>query len=169
MPDTVCAALLSKIHEQLERADHLIALVPEDGLNYAPPIRGAWPTSMLLGHLLDCAAGFCAVLYALDPNGLSHFARLRDLPVNHHCGKEEARERLRAYRDHIDEGFARLEDADLIHRMPTAFVREGELAITLLLGNLEHFMNHKYQLFTYLKLNGIDAGSRDLYEFRGMA
>ncbi len=169
MPDTVCAALLSKIQEQLERADHLIALLPETRLDYAPPIRGAWPASMLLGHLLDCAAGFCAVLYALDPQGLSHFARLRDLPVNHHCSKEEARERLRAYRDRIEEGFARLEDADLIHRTPTAFVGEGEPAITLFLGNLEHFMNHKYQLFTYLKLSGIDAGSRDLYQFRGMA
>ncbi len=124
---------------------------------------------MLLGHLLDSAAGFCAVLYAFDPNGLSHFAKLRDLRVNHHCAKEEARQRLRAYRDHIEEGFARLEDGDLVRRMPTAFVREGEPVMTMLLGNLEHFINHKYQLFTYLKLIGVDAASRDLYVFRGRA
>ncbi|HEV3038281.1 MAG TPA: hypothetical protein VHA33_10940 [Candidatus Angelobacter sp.] len=39
--------------------------------------------------------------------------------------------------------------------------------MTILLGNLEHLMNHKYQLFFYLKLLGIPAGTQDLYKLRG--
>lgn len=67
---------------------------------------------------------------------------------------------------HIDEGFALLEDQDLSRRLPTVFVRSGEPILTLLLGNLEHLINHKHQLFTYLKLMGIDVRTRDLYRFR---
>jgi hypothetical protein len=33
-----------------------------------------------------------------------------------------------------------------------------------LLANLEHFINHKYQLFFYLKLLGVSVDTRDLYK-----
>ena len=39
--------------------------------------------------------------------------------------------------------------------------------MTLLLGNLEHLINHKHQLFTYLKQMGVEVTTRDLYRFRG--
>jgi hypothetical protein len=41
--------------------------------------------------------------------------------------------------------------------VPSVFVPEGEQLATLLLGNLEHLINHKYQLFFYLKLLGIPS------------
>jgi hypothetical protein len=44
--------------------------------------------------------------------------------------------------------------------------RGGALLI-LLLGNLEHFINHQYQLFAYLKMLGVPSGTRDLYVWRG--
>jgi hypothetical protein len=47
------------------------------------------------------------------------------------------------------------------------FVPEGESLMTLLVGNLEHLINHKYQLFLYLKLLGLPVSSRDLYHWRG--
>jgi hypothetical protein len=34
------------------------------------------------------------------------------------------------------------------------------------LWNPEHLINHKHQLFTYLKILGIGVTSRDLYRFR---
>ena len=52
---------------------------------------------------------------------------------------------------------------------PTVFVRTGETVLTLLLGNLEHLINHKHQLFIYLKLMGAPVETRDLYCFRGLA
>jgi len=121
----------------------------------------------LLGHLLECMAGFCAVLYSINRQQLAHFEELRGLAVNHFCGIDEARTRTSEYMSHIEEGFAFLDDADLGKLLPTAFVPEGERVLTLLLGNLEHLINHKYQLFIYLRLLGVPVGTRELYRIRG--
>jgi len=164
---TACRALGGKIDEQIERTEHLVSLLPEDRPNWVPPWPDAWPNAILLGHLLDCLAGFCAVLYRADPQRLERFAALRNLPVNHACGKHEAEARIAEYRARIREGFAAIEHADLSQRLPTVFVKEGETVWTLLLGNLEHLMNHKHELFTRLKLMGFVVNSADLYRFRG--
>ena len=68
---------------------------------------------------------------------------------------------------YIARGFERCSDADLTRKIPTVFVPEGETLLTLLLGNLEHLNNHKYQLFLNLKLAGVHVSSRDVYRFRG--
>lgn len=157
--------LLSKLEEQIERADYLISLVPKDKLEWRP-LPESFRVCDLLGHLLECLAGFCAALYAIDPQRLAHFTSLREMKVNHCCGIEEARERMQYYIACIIEGFANLTDADLSRRLPTVFVAEGEAAMTLLLGNLEHFINHKHQLFFYLKLLGVQVATADLYRIR---
>ena len=38
--------------------------------------------------------------------------------------------------------------------------------MTILLANLEHFINHKHQLFFYLKLLGLEVGTAQLYEIK---
>jgi hypothetical protein len=149
--ESLCAAIFAKVDEQIERTRHLVALLPADRLEWHPPIPGAWPAGVLLGHLLESLAGFCAVLFAVEPGRLRHFADLRQLPVNHSCGKS----------------FEVLQDVSLGRPVPTIFTSEGESVLTLLLGNLEHLINHKHQLFVYLKLLGVNASSRDLYRFRG--
>ena len=159
-------ALLGKIEEQIDLADRLITLAPANRLDWQP-LPGTFRFDELLGHLLDVCAGICAALYALRPDELSHFGALRQLPVNHRCGIEEGRTRLRSYLAHIREGFVMLSDADLKRPVPTVFAAAGETALTILLGNLEHLINHKYQLFFYLKLVGIDVGTPDLYKVRG--
>jgi len=121
----------------------------------------------LLGHLLECMAGFCALLYSMNSRQLAHFVELRRLPVNRFCEVDEARTRIGEYMSHIEEGFALLNDADLVKLLPTVFAPEGEPILTLLLGNLEHLINHKYQLFIYLRLLGVHVGTRELYRFRG--
>jgi len=163
----LCASVLSKIHEQIDGTQHLVRLLPADCIDWEPGSLSNWTIGMLLGHLLDCMAGFCAVLYAFDPQHLSHFASLQELPVNHRCLPDEAAARIETYRKHIDEGFATLTDTDLNCLVPTVFVKQGEPLLTLLLGNLEHLINHKHQLFTCLKLLDIEVASRDLYRFRG--
>jgi hypothetical protein len=166
------ALILAKLSEQVERTEHLLTHIPADQMEWQP----TWPTaepshgmplSRLLGHLLTCLAGFCTALYAAHSDRLAHFNRLRELPVGHQCGVDEARQRIRHYMTHIEEGFVLLTNADLARRIPTVFVPEGEALLTLLLGNLEHFINHKYQLFTYLKMLGVPLGTRDLYVWRG--
>lgn len=164
--DPLTGAIAAKIQEQIERTIHLIGFVPESRLRWSPPIPGAWRFGDLLGHLLDCLAGFCAVLYAAHPKRLAHFAVLEGLPVNGVCAPDEALERIGVYRAHIEEGFTVLSQADLRQKLPTVFVADGELVLTLLLGNLEHLINHKHQLFLYLKLLGLNVGTPDLYQFR---
>ena len=164
--------ILAKLHEQVERTEHMLAQVPAGQMDWRP----AWPTpepsqgmavGRLLGHLLTCLAGFCAALYAVHSDRLGHFNRLRTLPVNHHCSVDEARQRMGEYMAHIEEGFALLADEDLARQIPTVFVPQGEALLTLLLGNLEHFINHKHQLFSYLKALGVPLGTCDLYVWRG--
>jgi hypothetical protein len=163
----LCALFLSKLHEQIDRAVHLINLLPAGRLNWKPDACGAWPVDILLGHLLDCLAGFCAVLAAVEPERLAHFSELRNLPVNHAFPPGDAVGRIALYRARIDEGFALLDDAKLGRTVGTVFVEEGEPLLTLLLGNLEHLINHKHQLFTYLKQMGVHVSTPDLYRFRG--
>jgi hypothetical protein len=163
--NALASVLLSKLEEQVELTDHLITLIPPEECEYKP-LPDSLRVCDLLGHLLECLAGFCAALYAASPDRLAHFARLRELRVNHCCGIEEARDRVRDYASHITEGFSLLCDDDLTQRVPTAFVPEGEALMTVLLGNLEHFINHKHQLFFYLKLLGVRVTTGDLYRIR---
>lgn len=161
----LAALLLSKLEEQIERTEHLLTLIPADKLEWKP-LPESLGVCDLLGHLLECLAGFCAALFALNPEGLAHLASLRERPVNHCCGIEEANTRITEYSKCIREGFAMIGDDDLVRRIPTVFAQQGEAAMTILLGNLEHLINHKYQLFFYLKLMGVEVGTADLYRFR---
>src|SRR5262249_15645540 len=159
----------AKIDEQVERIVHLIALLGQDRIDWTPPAPGGWTAGVLLGHLLDCLAGFCAVFQAAEPERLAHFTHMRDLPGNQACSTVEAGHRVASYRAHIQEGFSLIDDRALTRSIPTVFVPQGEPLLTLLLGNLEHLINHKHQLFVYLRLMGVDVASRDLYRFRGMS
>jgi hypothetical protein len=166
MPRVLCGSLLAKIDEQIERAAHLAGLIPGDRLDRPLDAPGGWTAGELLGHLLDCMAGLCAALYAAEPQKLAHFQQLRKLPVNLSVSPREFRARLEAYRASIAEGFALLDDAGLARSIPTIFVPEGVTLLTLLLGNLEHLINHKRQLFEFLKRMGVKVGTGDLYRLR---
>jgi hypothetical protein len=168
----VTDSVRDKVLETLERTGHLVSLVPTEKLEWRPATDVVLPDPVtdlghLLGHLLDCAAGFCAALYAAYPAQLSDFAVLRELSVNHVCQPEDAGKRLEQYSRCIARGFEICTDEDLGRKLPTVFDSEGERLLTLLLGNLEHLLNHKYQLFFYLKLLGVRVKSADLYRFRG--
>src|ERR1700676_3114757 len=101
MSTLLCTSLLSKINEQMERANHLLGQLPAEHLDWTPPIPNSWPTGRVLGHLLDCLAGFCAVLVAVNPERLAHFNRVREKPVNHACTASEAVDRIAVYQAHI--------------------------------------------------------------------
>lgn len=163
----LCGALFGKVREQVELIEGLVEKWPEEQAGWAPPAGSGWSTARLLGHLLDCLAGMCAVLHAAHPDALEHFRSLRELPVNHSCSRAEARARIHRYGGAIAEGFAVLADADLARPIPTVFVPAGETLMTLILGNLEHITNHKHELFAHLKGMGVPVGTQDLYRMRG--
>lgn len=172
MPERAIAeSVRDKILEAIERTDHLVSLAPAGRLPWRPEVpeghAAAIELGRLLGHLLTCLAGFCAALYAAFPTELSEMERLRSLAVDHACTPDEMRERSKVYARHIAQGLALCSDEDLGRKIRTVFVPEGETLLTILLGNLEHLTNHKYQLFFYLKLLGVEAGTPDLYRLRG--
>src|SRR5512141_2365950 len=136
MSTVLCDALRAKVEEQIERTERLIGLVPADRLQWAPGYARAWRVEEVLGHLLECLAGFCAVLFAVEPERLGHFRELQGMGLSS-CTPEQARERIEMYRSRIEEGFALLDDAALGRTLPTVFVPAGETVLTLLLGNLE--------------------------------
>jgi hypothetical protein len=160
-----------KVLEAIERTDHLVSLVPADGLQWRPEARSGQPPASdlghVVGHLLDCLAGFCAAFYAAFPSELADFLEFRSMTVNQSCSPEKAGPRIGLYTRLIERGFGCCTDADLARKIPTVFVPEGETLLTILLGNLEHLINHKYQLFFHLKLAGIPVTSRDIYKWRG--
>ena len=167
----LCQLILSKILEEVSLTERLLSRGPEGSLNWRP--RGSagdidsFEMSRLLAHLTECLAGFCAVLYAARPNELNQFLSLRTEKPPRTLAAGEARARILAYREHLEKGFQVLTDADLARLVPTVFVPRGEAILTLLLGNLEHLLNHKSQLFFYLKLLGIPVSTQDLYCLRG--
>ena len=167
MENTQSAIFLTKIGDQIDRIDHLVAQVPDSHLDWTPPIPKAFSVSILLAHLMESVSGFCAVLCAANPDRLGHFVELKKLSVGGKIGPSEVRARLGTYEDHIREGFALLTDGDLGRKIPTVFVPEGETILSLLLVNFEHLASHKYQLFMYLRLLGVSVASKDLYHFSG--
>jgi hypothetical protein len=169
MSSQIVESIRQKVREQIERTEHLIQSIPPDRIEWNPQFSSAsMDVGHLLGHLLECLAGFCAVFYAAFPVQLASVLELRSLPVNHFCKPEEAMVRIALYTVKIGEGFALCSDGDLSRMLPTVFAA-AESVNTLLLGNLEHLISHKYQLFMYLKMMGLPVTSKDLYVPRGDA
>ena len=167
--DPLCATFWHKLAEQIDGADRLLALLPPDSAAWRPPTpegaRPLWRVEQLVPHLLECMAGFLAVLLRLKPAEMAHLERYRGAPPPETV--PPARERIAVYRREIEAGMALLATADLVMAVPTVFVPAGEPALTLLLGNLEHLVNHKHQLFLYLRMLGVPVATPDLYRLRG--
>jgi hypothetical protein len=171
MSQRLCQSYVAKLEEQIDCLSGIITRLPSEKLDWIPKLPKMdvpLPRSLgqVLGHLLQCLAGIAAVLYAVYPRELEQLLQLKSLPVNHFCGKSEALERIAGYRDRLAYGFRFLTDEDLARRIPTVFVPDGETVLTLLLGNFEHLVNHKHELFMCAKFVGVPLGSRDLYRFR---
>jgi hypothetical protein len=163
--------LLTKVEEQIERLSGIVRVLPAGQALWRPELpRVSFPQlrclGEVLGHLLQCLAGFVAVLYAVHPESLGHFLELKKRRVNHVYEKAEVLDRIEEYQECIRAGFQLLQDQDLARVIPTVFVPQGEAVLTLLLGNLEHLLNHKHELFFYAKLMKVQLTSRDLYRFR---
>jgi diphthine-ammonia ligase len=149
--------IAEKIEEQVERTEHLLSLVPPERFGWGPGwSTPAFQLSELRTHLHGTLSGFCAVLYAAFPDRLGHLQELRDSGAS-----------LETLWLGIEEGMRLVRDQDLSRMITTVFVPKGEPLLTLLLGNLEHFINHKHQLFDYLKMLGVNVRTEDLYRLRG--
>lgn len=170
--DPLVSSLAEKVMETIERISHLVSLVPANLLEWCPELPARMPKANdlghVLGHLVECLSGFCAAFYRAFPVELADFVELRAMAAGESCSPVEAQEKIKLYEAQIRRAFLCCKDRDLSTRIPTMFVREGQTLLAVLLGNLEHLINHKYQLFFYLKLMGVRVGSRDIYKWRGI-
>ena len=151
--------LAQRILEQLDKLDLLLARVPGDAAEWRPAPE-MFTMAELVSHLVDAAAGFGAVLSALYPKDMADIREVVSCPVRTAL---DARERLAQLQIRLQTGFQRLGTGDLELRVPSVFIPAGQPVLTALLNNFEHLLNHKHQLFVYLKLLGVAVGSRDLY------
>jgi DinB superfamily len=168
--DPLVHSLAEKVMETVERTEHLVSLVPAGSLEWRPELPSGMPVvedfGHLLGHLLDCLAGFCAAFYRAFPVELADFQELRAMAVIACRSPMEALEKIKRYEAQIRRGIQCCSDEDLARKIETVFVPEGQTLMAVLLGNLEHLINHKYQLFFHLKLAGVRVGSADIYKWR---
>jgi hypothetical protein len=166
-------SLAEKVSETIERTEHLVSLVPANLLDWCPKLPAEIPEAHDLGHLLrhllECLSGFCAAFYRAFPGELGDFLKLRTIAMGESCSPVEARARIKLYEAEIQRGFRCCTDEDLSRRIPTLFAPGGQTLLTVLLGNLEHLINHKYQLFFHLKLAGLKLASRDIYKWRDIS
>ena len=166
----ITSVLATSVANALEKTAHLVSLVNPSQLASQPSVpAGCTPVislGYLLGHLLDCMAGFCAAFYAAFPTTLVSLQKLRKGTVNHFCQPSEALVRIRIYRREIARGFRTCSDKDLRRTLKTVLQPQGATLAAILVANLEHLLNHKYQLFLYLRLLGAPVGTKDLYYWR---
>lgn len=168
---TLTDSLRRKITDAIDRTDHLIRRVPADRVDWRPAADPGktvriFSVGELLGHLIDCVAGFCAALVAAFPAELNDFSNLRSVPGQPVASPQDALERIAKLSACVEQGFGMASDRALARKVSTVFVPEGEELLTILLGNFEHLTNHKHQLFLYLRLLGVPVGTEDLYRLR---
>lgn len=140
----------------------LIKMVPADKLDWRPG-----PKFMSLGQLLcHMSSGVGESLQALHTgrwpsmDEMSEGMKQENLPS---CGVEEALEKLEADKQVLRAVLDEVSETDFAARVvsvPWGFQGKFEL---LALSFLEHFTNHKMQLFTYLKLLDRPINTQTLY------
>jgi len=166
----LAAALFSRIEEEATLTLRLMERVPADAAEWRPD----WPSverppftvRKLCAHLCESLSGFCAVLVKLEPEPPPAAASLRLRVEAASAGTiGDSMALLTDLLVFLRERFQNIPDSDLTRTLPSVFTAAGKPAMTMLLTNLVHFTNHKYQLFTYLKVLDVPVSTQDLYRF----
>jgi hypothetical protein len=130
----------------------LIAMIPADKLNWKPG-----PTFMSMGqlicHLSDgLGGGFEMMLSGKWPSmkEMDEGMKLENLPS---CTIQEAIDRLEKDKKLLHEVLGRVSETDFTNRVVTVPWGMTAKLERMAISFLEHFGNHKMQLFTYLPVN----------------
>jgi hypothetical protein len=143
-------------------AKTLIEMVPADKLDWRPG-----PKFMSLGQLIcHMSSGVGESLQLLQTGRWPSMDEMlkgmkqENLPS---CGVEEALKKLEADKQVLRAVLDEISEADFAGRVvsvPWGFQGKFEL---MAISFLEHFTNHKMQLFTYLKLLDLPIDTQTLY------
>jgi len=143
-------------------AEKLIGMVPADKLNWQPG-----PTFMSAGqlicHLSDGLGGGLEMLLSGKWPSMEEMAegmKLENLPS---CSPQEALNKLEKDKEILRGALAGLTEEDFTNKVvsvPWGWTAKVE---RMGISFLQHFTNHKMQLFTYLKLLGLPVDTQTLY------
>jgi uncharacterized damage-inducible protein DinB len=150
------------VMENFRPAEKLIAMVPADKLNWQPG-----PTFMSLGqvicHLSDGLGGGLEMMLSgkwPSMEEMEEGMKLENLPS---CSPQEALDKLEKDRKILRQVLDGMSEDDFTNRVvsvPWGWKAKME---RMAIAFLEHFTNHKMQLFTYLKLLGLPVNTQTLY------
>jgi hypothetical protein len=150
------------VMEDFRPAEKLIAMVPVDKLNWQPG-----PTFMSLGqvicHLSDGLGGGLEMMLSGQWPSMEEMEegmKLENLPS---CSPQEALDKLEKDKKilrRVLDGMSEEDFTNKVVSVPWGWKAKME---RMAIGFLEHFTNHKMQLFIYLKLLGLPVNTQTLY------
>ncbi len=152
----------SLVMESYRPAESMVRMVPADKIDWKPG-----PTFMTMGQLLYHLTGGLGAEFQMllannwpKPEEMETAMKAENMPS---CGSEEALVKLGKDKATLQEVFGCLSEEDFAEKVvsvPWGWQYKFEL---MALHFHEHFLNHKMQLFTYLKLLGLPVNTETLY------
>jgi hypothetical protein len=143
-------------------AESLLRMAPADKLEWKPG-----PTFMSLGQLIcHLSGGVGSDLRVLvagtwpAPQEIEEGMKLENMPT---CGVEEALRKLEQDKTTLREVLAGVTEEDFANKIVSVPWGWKSKMERMALDFREHFINHKMQLFTYLKLLGLPVNTGTLY------
>ena len=143
-------------------AEKLIGMVPADKLNWRPG-----PTfmsvSQVLCHLSDgFGGGFDMLVSGKWPSmeEMGEGMKLENLPS---CSPQEALDKLEKDKKILRQVLDGVSEEDFTNKVVSVPWGMTAKLERMAISFLEHFTNHKMQLFTYLKLLGLPVNTETLY------
>jgi hypothetical protein len=138
-------------------AESLIKMVPADKLDWKPG-----PAFMSLGQLIyHLSAGIGTELRMLIADSWPDHGEMEsNMPS---CSVQEALERLEKDKSTIREVLSEVSEEDFANKIVSVPWGWKSPLERMALDFRDHFINHKMQLFTYLKLLGFPVNTNTLY------
>jgi len=143
-------------------AESLLRMVPADKLNWKPG-----PTFMSLGQLICHLSGGVGSDLGVLVSGtwpgaeeMEKAMRPENIPA---CGVEEALGKLERDKTTLRVVLSHITEDDFANRVVSVPWGWRSKMERMALDFREHFVNHKMQLFTYLKLLGVPVNTATLY------
>jgi hypothetical protein len=143
-------------------AEKMIGMVPADKLEWAPGPT-FMSTGQVLCHLSEGVGGGLDMLVTgkwPTMKEMEEGMKLEKLPS---CGVQEALDKLKKDKEilrQVMDGVSEEDFANKVVTVPWGMTAKME---RMTISFLEHFTNHKMQLFTYLKLLGLPVNTETLY------
>jgi hypothetical protein len=150
------------VMDNYKPAEKMIGMVPADKLKWQPGPT-FMNTGQVLCHLSDgLGGGLEMMIKGTFPSmaEMEEGMKLENLPS---CTPQEAMDKLEKDKKILRQVLDGLNEEDFTNKVVSVPWGMTAKLERMAIGFLEHFTNHKMQLFTYLKLLGLPVNTETLY------